>query len=473
MATLTKYITAKTVRPVIKKYLTRTRMYHYQGISLEIPPGVFHPGFFFSTKILLRYILQLDLANKKLLELGAGSGLIALSAAKKNAVVTATDINENAVEYLKINSKRNNTLLTIILSDLFEKIPQQQFDFIVINPPFYKKNPQTKNDYAWYCGEHGEYFFKLFRTLKNYIGNVSSVLMVLSDGCDIKMIEQIAAKNNFIFNCIQTKKNILEKIFIFSIESKKHVLENYSILDDVYVNNHAVINKDFEKNYLSLRKKENRVYTDDEVAQLPFIKKSHPHFNEWQVRKQSAVKLFHYLQQKNKSLKILEAGCGNGWLTNFLSGVKDSFVIGLDINFTELKQAAHVFKKNNINFVYDELSGDILTAIKFDIVVFAASAQYFASLHSIISMILPLLNEKGEIHFIDTNFYSPENVVSAQKRSEVYYSGMGFPGLTHYYHHHCMSELESFDMDILYDPTSVKNIFRKNKNPFPWVRIRK
>jgi release factor glutamine methyltransferase len=221
LKSFTKYITSKTLQPAIKKYLAKTRVYQYQNISLTIPPGVFHPGFFFSTKILLKHVLSLQLNKKKLLELGAGSGLISFAAAQKNAIVTATDINPLVIEFLKLNSKTNNISIRIILSDLFDDIEKQQFDIIVINPPYYKKNPEKDADFAWYCGENGEYFEKLFRQLKNYIHDETKIFMVLCDGCDIDMIKSIAGKNGFVMRIIFTKQNIIENNFIFNIESIK------------------------------------------------------------------------------------------------------------------------------------------------------------------------------------------------------------------------------------------------------------
>src|SRR5689334_11980445 len=96
-----KYFVGATYKPLLVKYLSTTRQYQYNGIKLMIPPEVFHPGFFFSTKLLLKCFDQYILKEKTFLELGAGSGLIAIAAGKKGADVTATDINPIAVDYLK------------------------------------------------------------------------------------------------------------------------------------------------------------------------------------------------------------------------------------------------------------------------------------------------------------------------------------------------------------------------------------
>jgi release factor glutamine methyltransferase len=219
MNTVLKNIVAHTYKPLLVKYLSTARSYSYNGIKLNIPPEVFHPGFFFSTRLLLQWISKIDLNKKSFLELGCGSGLIAISAAKKGAVVTATDINPVAVAALETNSKKNNAAIEIIESDLFENIPKQVFDIIAINPPYYKKQPANAKDHAWCCGENGEYFSALFATLANYIHASTEIIMVLFDGCDMQMIDAFAAKNNFALKLQYSKKNILEQNFIFKIES--------------------------------------------------------------------------------------------------------------------------------------------------------------------------------------------------------------------------------------------------------------
>jgi release factor glutamine methyltransferase len=212
-----KYIGGKTLQPLLARYLSKTRIYARNGITLEIPPQVFHPAFFFSTKILLRYVEGMNLFGQSFLELGAGSGLIAFTAAKKGAIATATDINTMAIHYLKKNSQSNNIILKIILSDLFKSVPPQPFDIIAINPPYYKKQPVTEADYAWYGGAEGEYFMRLFTDLRSYIHKRSAVIMVLSDECDIVMIMGIANNFSFEMELVVMKRVMTEQLFIYKI----------------------------------------------------------------------------------------------------------------------------------------------------------------------------------------------------------------------------------------------------------------
>jgi len=215
---LLKYFISQTYKPLLVKYLSVTRSYSYDGIRLSIPPQVFHPAFFFSSKLLLKYVGKQELQQKTFLELGAGSGLISFFAAKNGASVTATDINPVAIEYLEKNRKKNNIKIRIIHSDLFNQIPIETFDIIAINPPYYKKQPKVYADYAWCCGENGEYFEKLFQGLAGYMNNDSVVLLILCDGCDLEMIYDMAKQQRFTLMCVQTTQNLLEKNFILKVE---------------------------------------------------------------------------------------------------------------------------------------------------------------------------------------------------------------------------------------------------------------
>ena len=213
-----KTIVNHTYKPFLEKYLSKKRSYSYGNTRLEIPPEVFHPGFFTSTQFLLQQVKKLPLKGKSFLELGAGSGLISIYAAKHKARVTASDINPVAIDYLNSNTEKNGVRLNIILSDLFDDLPLQQFDIIAINPPYYKKEPKSLLDHAWYCGGNGEFFFKLFAQLPGYIHASSEVVMVLCDGCDIELINAAAANNGFAMNCIETRQTLIEKNFIYKIE---------------------------------------------------------------------------------------------------------------------------------------------------------------------------------------------------------------------------------------------------------------
>jgi len=227
----------------------------------------------------------------------------------------------------------------------------------------------------------------------------------------------------------------------------------------------------FETLYIQLRKKEKRFYTDEEVKELPDIAVTHPHYKEWQLRKQSMQSLREYLKKKSRPLEILEIGCGNGWLSRRLAAIEGANVTGSDINLAEIQQASKVFENiSNLNFIYSDPESN-LKEKKFDCIIFAASIQYFESFETTIQKTLMLLKSDGEIHILDSPFYSMSALGAAIERSKLYFEEAGFPGMSQHYFHHTLDSVANFNYRCLYNPNSLFNRFLKNKNPFYWIQI--
>jgi release factor glutamine methyltransferase len=213
-----KRIASPILIPLTRWYLRKERLYSYKNIGIKVLPSVFHPGLFPSTSFLLSYLETQNLENSTLLELGCGTGLISILAACKGARVTAIDLNRRAVENCQLNASSNGVNITTLHSDLFTAISFARFDWIVINPPYYKMPVHNDVELAWNCGENFEYFKKLFATLKDHILPQSTVIMVLTLGCDISSIQAIARENHFDFDLIAEKKVLFdEKDFLFRI----------------------------------------------------------------------------------------------------------------------------------------------------------------------------------------------------------------------------------------------------------------
>lgn len=83
-------------------------------------------------------------ANVSILDIGTGSGCIAISLAKliPNSDVTAVDVSEKALEVARKNAEANGVNVHFVLDDILNSNVQthgrasQQFDIIVSNPPY-------------------------------------------------------------------------------------------------------------------------------------------------------------------------------------------------------------------------------------------------------------------------------------------------------------------------------------------------
>jgi len=229
----------------------------------------------------------------------------------------------------------------------------------------------------------------------------------------------------------------------------------------------------FEQQYVELRQKEKRLHTDEETFQLPFVRTDHPHRAEWEIRKRSMKKLTSYLK-KRPIHKLLEVGCGNGWLTHHLSVNVEGCVCGVDVNEVELAQAARVFSDNKIAFLHGDIFEDLLPCGYFDIIVLASSVQYFSDFPKLIKRVFELGARKAEVHIVDSPFYVQDEIESARKRTENYFAQIGFPTMAQNYFHRTMLDLNHFKWKYLYNPDSLQNRVLKKigkASPFPWILI--
>ena len=233
----------------------------------------------------------------------------------------------------------------------------------------------------------------------------------------------------------------------------------------------AADENDFESLYFKVRQQERRIYTDQEVTRLPEIAEFHVHAAEWMIRKRSVKRLLGYLDKKRKPLRIMDMGCGNGWLSASLGSLPHTQVIGFDVHQSEIEQAKRVFEhKKNLHFVSGSLKAAMLLDLKFDIILFSASIQYFSPLDVTLKDALSLLAPQGEIHIIDTHFYQPDQAESAEHRSRYYYNSLGVPEMHSHYYHHRVTDFGRFNAKVLFDPEAFLNKLLK-RHPFYWIMI--
>ncbi len=119
------------------------------GMSFVVNPSVLIPRP--ETEELVRWIVE-DSAERqslRILDIGTGSGCIAISLAKeiKGSSVTGWDISENALKTAQHNAEMNNASVKFILQDVFKPFPEtEKFHVIVSNPPYIQQIERSKMD---------------------------------------------------------------------------------------------------------------------------------------------------------------------------------------------------------------------------------------------------------------------------------------------------------------------------------------
>lgn len=121
------------------------------GLSLVVLPDVFHPGLFFSSKLFADALAQQPLEGRRVLEVGTGSGFLALVAARRARQTVGTDINPQAVRALTINALLNRLedRVQARAGDLFAPVAGERFDLILFNPPYFAGEARDLWELSW------------------------------------------------------------------------------------------------------------------------------------------------------------------------------------------------------------------------------------------------------------------------------------------------------------------------------------
>ena len=157
------------------------------------------------TELIVEKVLELPSNNLSLIDLGTGSGCIAISIARErpNFEVFASDISNDALKVAKKNSKLYQTSINFIKSDWFAKI-NRKFDVIIANPPYI-----SKKDY-----------YNLPLGIRRFEPKIA--LFAGSKGLDcLKIIinqffEYLRPKGMLILEIGSTQKKMIEKIFLYN-----------------------------------------------------------------------------------------------------------------------------------------------------------------------------------------------------------------------------------------------------------------
>ena len=195
---------------------------HFYDLEFEINPNVLIPRP--ETEELIDWIIKENSANNnlKILDIGTGSGCIAISLVKniKNADVSALDVSIKALATAQKNAVKNNVNINFIHKNILETNDlNQKFDIIVSNPP-YVRNLEKHEIH------------------KNVLNNEPHLALFVEDDDALIFYRKIAelaqinlAQNGQLFFEINQylgseTKNLLEKMNFKNIELRKDIYGN-------------------------------------------------------------------------------------------------------------------------------------------------------------------------------------------------------------------------------------------------------
>lgn len=156
-------------------------------LELECAPEVHVPGP--ASLALARYLFSVR--DKSVLDLGCGTGLFGIAAAKLGArEATATDLDPAAVECARRNAARNRVKVEVLQGNLFEPVAGRAFDLVVTNPP-QTPWPGAPRGSKLAGGDGLHYFEPLLAQVPRHLEPGGQLLTFLISIADTRRFEEI------------------------------------------------------------------------------------------------------------------------------------------------------------------------------------------------------------------------------------------------------------------------------------------
>ena len=189
------------------------------GMRLTVRPTVFHPRYFISSQRFAKFIDTLDLSGKLVVDVGTGTGILAIAAARAGAGrVIATDINPNAVLSVPENARNNGAdhrVAAICMNLLSGFVAAPLFDVIVANLPKHAQQPRDLADRGWHGGPNHRDIMPLFDQAYDRLRANGQLYVMFSSHSTLSLIEERIRRAGFNFRIIQTYPIFIESFILY------------------------------------------------------------------------------------------------------------------------------------------------------------------------------------------------------------------------------------------------------------------
>jgi release factor glutamine methyltransferase len=173
------------------------------------------------------YLLSENLETRKndlVLDIGTGTGIQALTAARNAKKVLAVDINPHALETAKKNAELNKiNNIEFRISNLFEKIkPKEKFDLIIFNPPYIPSHEKDLLGRAWAGGEKGrEVIDKFIEQAPQHLKDGGRIMLLVSSINEPEDVARKLEKKKLSVTTTSKKKLFFEELQILKAVKKQ------------------------------------------------------------------------------------------------------------------------------------------------------------------------------------------------------------------------------------------------------------
>ena len=116
-----------------------------------------------------------EIENKKIIDIGAGTGMLGIGAAFLGGNVTMIEIDKDAYEILKNNVAKTDHEIRLINKNIFDFDFDEEYDTALINPPFGIKSKNKDMDFIVKASKISKHIFSIHDGSESNINNIKSL----------------------------------------------------------------------------------------------------------------------------------------------------------------------------------------------------------------------------------------------------------------------------------------------------------
>ena len=191
----------------------------------EVPPDVYEPAE--DTFLLAKNLSVKD--GARVLDMGAGCGILAVLAAEEASIVVAVDINPHAVACTLRNAELNGvkTRIEVRSGDLFEAVgAEEKFDVILFNAPYLPVERDEGVNWvekAWAGGETGRAVIdKFIEQASNHLEVGGRILLVQSSLSNVEETLRRLRQHALHAAVVDEEKLDFERIVLVEAKKESH-----------------------------------------------------------------------------------------------------------------------------------------------------------------------------------------------------------------------------------------------------------
>ena len=191
------------------------------GTWLLVLPGVLNPKLFRTGAFLAQTLLgDLVPPGARVLDMGTGTGVGAVFAARRADRVLAVDINPAAVRCARLNARLHGLehKIEVRQSDLFEALPRERFDVVLFNPPYLKGTPRDAFEGALFSPD---VIARFLTQLPTHLEPNGRAYLLLSTVADLDAILADVRKAGFTIALRAEKKYFNETLVLFELRRRR------------------------------------------------------------------------------------------------------------------------------------------------------------------------------------------------------------------------------------------------------------